>query len=410
MSTTVTTVTGSGVPGATATVRATATPLALERRPSAARWQRFDAAAAPPQGGPPTKFYDVERDELWTVLGPNGEGYRFMLSPYSDIAIGTTGPPGDGETVLLDLQSGTVTALLPRWVNFRGWPAATRPLIQVEGTRPVVYELDLVPATAMPLDTRGDRVIDRRQFAAPLPPGGGLPGATHVDLVVREDGARLELVLVAPGAERAVASEQGFVGIAPGNRVATVMARDGGVQLVDFYGGRVYDLGRYVFSRAHSWSPDGRYLAIPYWEGRTHMTVAFDLQALPGAPPRELGRYRDALLVDWRRDGREALLLGEYCLPGGFALDRLDLGTGAVTRVPSASRGSWEQAWSPAGDVIAVSAPDDFVSLIDVATGARLPTPAFDASVTRMQSIVGWSASGRWLALEDVRGSDRCIV
>jgi hypothetical protein len=121
--------------------------------PSSARWQRWIPATSPPaSSGTHTAFYDFDRDELWAVVGPNGEGYRFTLSPFGDRAVGTAHPPGDAETILLDLTSGAVTTLLrSRW-DFRGWLSNDRVLLlpAVGGRFPTVYELDVGAGNGRP--------------------------------------------------------------------------------------------------------------------------------------------------------------------------------------------------------------------------------------------------------------------
>jgi WD40 repeat protein len=230
----------------------------------------------------------------------------------------------------------------------------------------------------------------------------------QVDFTLMADGARL--VLVGPTSRLEFEVGDGYVSIEPSGRYAVTRSLGGGVRVVDLVGGQIHDLGQYSFSREAGWSPEGRYLTIPYVEGRTTRLIAvFDLGGLPTSPPREVGRYRDTLLVDWLRDGSQALLLSEVCLPDGFVLERLALPGGAVTRIPTQRRGSWDHAWSPRGDVIAISAPDNFISLIDAVSGVRRATPNLDRSVAYWQTITGWSASGRWLAFSVQQGRDRCV-
>lgn len=413
-------------------LRAPATPVTQvgATRPlvvtsSQVRWEPYDATrVSEANAWAWQKVYAVDRDELWTTVGPGDRPYRLALSPDDDRGVGAVNDSyanRDLPTVLVDLASGEVRDLFPFPVEVRHWIGLDQIVIKISqgaaapprsvGWTAGIYELDLAKAIATLISTA-------RYYRpeVPVPAGSALaagviewrvnPEAGSSALVLRDDDA---------GTERIVADELGNVSWAPDWQYAVLVGREGELSVLDPSRAEVFGLDALGLGRPHTitWSPDGRYF-VPE---RTDPTIIVDTDGLDASfsveALRLVGPFEAAIFADWGPGALpgEALLLGEYCAPDGFWLDRVNLETGDVRRIPTAEAEFWVYDWSPRGDLVAVSSwkVDTGFTLVDAVTGERQSRPNLEATVTTMQDVQ-WSASGQWIALQQISGRDRCMV
>ena len=112
------------------------------------------------------KLYNVDRDELWITVGPEGNPYELSLNPDSDLGVGgawTGGRVRTGETVVVDLWTGSVQQLFAFPTEVRAWQGPNTLLIKISVTQTSppqsvdwtagVYEIDLIVKTATLVST-----------------------------------------------------------------------------------------------------------------------------------------------------------------------------------------------------------------------------------------------------------------
>ena len=373
------------------------------------------------------KLYRVDSDELWTVVDAEGIPYALRFDTDTDRGIGTAARAGwsqPGETVLVDLETGEVTELLPYPAGVVSWSEPQRVVLQLLSTRDRagvasdlvlgIYELDLVTQvlTLMSRESNYREIDDEASVPAEsvLPAGAVLERRLLLDegwwvLVVRDEPA---------GTEEVVAERLQAISWAPDGWLAALASTDGKLRLFDVQSAEVRELGAFGPLADLRWSTTGRYLVMESYlavDTPERSVTVFDLGDLGRV--RVLGPFNQATFADWGvgAEPSEVLLLGEYCQTAGFWLDRLDLMTGELTRLETEAGGFWVHDWSPRGDWIAVSSWDvaGGFALVDAVTGVRAGRPELDAMVTSMQDVV-WSASGDWIALGEIGGRDRCWV
>jgi Tol biopolymer transport system component len=171
-----------------------------------------------------------------------------------------------------------------------------------------------------------------------------------------------------------------------GRRVITEIGADTGTTVFDAVSGRRVrriDAGTGYLGR-QPFSPDGRRVVVT--DGRGVLTVAV------ASGRRRLLRVRGGLeRPAWSPDG--AAIAGRR----GGAVTWVELATGAVHTVEL--RDVLEVAWAPDAERIAaygLGADHGFVSVIDVATGARTEVAAFPEGAE--QGELAWSADGSRIA------------
>ncbi|MEZ4502749.1 MAG: hypothetical protein R3C39_09005 [Dehalococcoidia bacterium] len=402
------------------------TPRAVATARARAEWHRVEPSSATSfTDRIRTVVYDVDSDELWTLSAEDGSPYSLVWSPFSDLAIGTIWnayEASDAETVLIDPSRGSVRQVLPFAIAVVDWPEPDRIIVRVgivvggrdgpEGWTRGLYELDLAGGTMMLLEV-GDQFSGPHPQAVPVPDGSTLPPGRIELRLWPNDGWR-SLVHVSPtGQESTLADRLADVVWSGSERRLATVTIDGDLEVLDLETAQSFTPGDGPHWSA-VWSNDGRYLAT-WFSSRQGAVGIFDL-GVPGTdwqatPVRTLGPFDATAFADWGPGATpsEALLLGDYCLPDGFRLDRLDLSTEEIRRIPTELGGFWVYDWSPRGDLIAVSSWDVGFELIDPDTGLLGDRPVLSAVVTTMQDVA-WSAGGRWLALHDIGGRDRCNV
>ena len=381
--------------------------------PAGARWQATSAAAFN-RGNAVPRFYDVDRDEVWAVIGQSDQYYQTTFASDGDRLIAWTLSGADDETVLVDMASGTVTQILP-FASELAAPWTDPEKIQLRvGAResispsgadllPGIYELDLGQQTLTflsPTELRGLR------DAVPSP-SPWLPEATEVVVRPVDDGT-YELALVNPetGAERVLRPAVTVWAREPrGTRLAVVTAQNKLI-VYDFERALNPSLGVPAAWSFPRWAPDGRHLAITFQGFDGFESVIYDVSDIVMGDHPRIGPLERTVFADWSPDGRDALLLTRNCERNGFTLERIDLESGEKRLLDTPVRGFWNYRWSPRGATIAVAAPDLSLGLIDVESGAIVPTPALD-DLERLQELQ-WSATGRWLKFSQEQGRDRC--
>jgi len=366
-------------------------------------------------------LYHVDRDELWAVVGDDGTPYWLALSADADLGIGTAFDDlrrRGADTVLVDLKTGGLTQVFPFPVEIHPWSTAGHPVVRIPPAAASdprtadwtagTYELDLDQGIATLVST-----ADPFRGWVAVPADSAL-GAGVLEWRTFPDQGISSLVFspeVGPP-EQIMSRLAGSVSWAPSGRFLTLQRRDGEWSIYDIYRDSMFDLTAGA-SGAGNWSPDGRFFVF----GRAGSTGIVDTAGLlsgAGAESlRVIGPFADAIFADWGPGASptEALLLGEYCAPDGFRLDRVDLATGERSRIPTTVGGFWVYDWSPRGDLIAVSSwdVDGGFTLIDAVTGGRAVRPTLDTVVTTMRDVA-WSASGEWIKLNEIGGRDRCAV
>jgi len=398
------------------------------------RWEQVDAAT-PVEEWPPFRLYHRATDTLWAVRDEENRSYWLLPLPYTDqhtdqLIATTEGLIGDGqETVLVDLTSGEVAQLLPFAVRPYNLDTTTEGQMEFELAQPVGaamanslpggrYRYDLATRVLTYLDrtSLGPRSIIRYELAQPLPDSSYWPGATRAELQLDADRGMYALSFVneQTGESRQMEAAMHSAVRSPNGRWLAYITATSELRLLELGGvGDTLVLGPPANWGYPTWSPDSGHVASGYQLFDGHDSVFWKLpdeltqEILATRTLPRIGPIDDAAFAGWRRDAPEALLLGDYCLPGGIHLDRLDLETGMVIRIPTAVTGFWSHEWSPDGSAIAVAAPELPAGLLDPVSGALLAAPTLTLIET-LQSY-RWSASGEWLLLSDIPGRDRCL-
>jgi len=376
-----------------------------------------------------TFFYSIDCDILWEIR-PRGRGsYSFVRGTAEGTGLTVGIETGwltsrEYNTILVDLQAGTVVQALPFGIgtnpgNFDDEPMNGSHLrVVVDDFHGVVgsqweaghYDLDLQGRTMTQLD-RATEFTDRYPIrGGSLGVGSALPGATAAQLRFSVSSGRLinTLALTGPGAT----TETLYVGsdridIAPDGRhavriVGGVLGTNSRFSYFDFATSQIFDLGPHTSSDDEWWSPSGRYLVIQQTLERVRFVIVYDTTAT-GAP-REIARIPDAInrkqgawywfdhesrmLIEYRpttRDSQNPTQVVEISLPDGQQHLLPSVSTHSTVTVSPRSTYLVVHGFGVKG-----------VGLFNRATGAAVPAPSI-AAIGEYWAGLSWDE--RWVLL-----------
>lgn len=318
-----------------------------------------------------SRLYDRERDEFWRLRGPDGEAYFLALSPTEDLALAGVIDPDthrDAPSVLVDLATGEMRGLTPFPLNgFDSWDGAAgldAGVIQTQTPRWPEWDGRRWPAGQYEIDLAAGEIQMLRLAqgaypvlrTVPVPPGSVFEAEAAFARRILPDLGQVQLVLLTPdGTEEVLVDRVAGLHWSPDKHLLLLREIEDDREplvLFDPMTGATRKLDGDNRYGHPSWSPDGRFLAVD-----TEGTVLFYDTTDPADPLLPfLGPIEDSRFADWGPAAAgdvpsEALLLGNYCAPeDGFRLDRIDLATGEVRRLPTEVGGFWVSDWSPSGD------------------------------------------------------------